>query len=100
MRRATLRLLAALISITFGAAPATLARFSTSATSAATFGTATLAAPTSLAGSGGSTATLSWYFSGSGAPTGRQSRSAPIPRFRSRWSRGARCPKSHFPRAS
>lgn len=70
MRRATLLLLAALISITFGAAPATLARFSASATSAATFGTATLAAPTSLAGSGGSIATLTWVPSTSSGASG------------------------------
>ncbi len=51
-------------------APASLAVFTSARTSSATFGTATIAPPTSLAGTGGAQSTLSWIASTTAAATG------------------------------
>lgn len=53
-------------------APVTLAQFSATASSSATFGTATLRPPTAVTGSGGSSASLGWVASTSASATGYQ----------------------------
>ena len=70
MHRAAALALAAIVAVPFAAAPVILARFTSSPTSTATFGTATLAAPTSLAGTNGTIATLTWVPSTSSGATG------------------------------
>ena len=70
MRRGTALVLALVVALPLAAAPVTLARFSASRASTATFGTATLAAPTSLTGVGGTSATLTWVPSTSTSATG------------------------------
>jgi hypothetical protein len=52
------------------ATPTSLAVFTSSRASTATFGTATIAPPTALSGTGGATATLHWTASTTGAATG------------------------------
>ena len=70
MRRAAALALAAVIALPLAAAPVTLARLTASRTATATLGAGSLAAPTSLAGSGGSIATLTWTPSTSSGATG------------------------------
>jgi hypothetical protein len=72
MRRAALLALAAIVALPFAAGPVSLARLTDADTAAATFATASLAAPTSLAGTGGTTASLTWTPSTSTAATGYQ----------------------------
>ena len=69
-RGAALLVGAVLVAAALGAAPVTLARFTASISRGASFGTATLAPPTSLAGSGGTTASLTWTASTSAGASG------------------------------
>jgi hypothetical protein len=70
MRRTAALALAAVVALPFAAAPVTLARLTANPTGTAAFGTAQLAAPTSLVGTGGATATLTWVPSSSSGATG------------------------------
>jgi hypothetical protein len=69
-RRAAVVVATVLVVGCLGATPVTLARFTASKTSGATFSTATLQPPTGLAGTGGTTAGLAWTASTSSSATG------------------------------
>ena len=69
-RRAGLVAAAVIVAGMVGATPVTLARFTSSKTSTATFRTATLQPPTALAGTGGTGVSLSWTASSSSGATG------------------------------
>lgn len=70
MRRAAVLTLAAIVALPFAAAPVTLARLTASPAGTAAFGAATLAPPTSLAGAGTTSATLTWVPSATSRATG------------------------------
>jgi hypothetical protein len=71
MRRGAALLVGAVLAAgALGAAPVTLARFTASISRGASFGTATLAPPTNLAGTGGTTASLTWTASTSAGASG------------------------------
>lgn len=74
MRLAAIAVLALIVALAapFLAAPVSLARLTDVDTTAASLGTGVLAAPTALAGTGGTFATLSWTPSSSTAATGYQ----------------------------
>jgi hypothetical protein len=70
IRRAVVLAAAAVLAALAVSAPITLARFTSTETTAATFSTATLRPPTGVVGTGGASASLTWTASSSSSATG------------------------------